>query len=250
MFIADNLKQLKHCFFSRRGGTSTGYFDSLNFAFTKGDTPDNIRANQKIALQKMDALNAHLILCEQVHSAKVVVATKETASQKADALVSTTPNVVIGVLTADCVPVLLADVKRGVIGAAHAGWKGALGGVIGNTVESMQSLGADPNNIHAAIGPCIAQSSYEVGAEILESFTNAQSGSDRFFKPSQMQGHHMFDLSGFVHNCLQQSGVQNIENLKLDTYSNADLFFSCRRANHKDEPTFGCGLSAIMLPAC
>ncbi len=174
MFKAQNLSQLKHAFFSRRGGVSTGYFDSLNFAFTKGDNSENIKENQKTALEKLAIPNIPLILCEQVHSTKVVTIKEPiTYIHKADAIVTQNPYIAIGILSADCVPILLADYTTRIIGVTHAGWRGAKAGIISNTINTMIGLGATLENIQAAIGPCIAQKSYEVGPEIFQTFTEA-----------------------------------------------------------------------------
>ena len=144
-------------------------------------------------------------------------------------------------------PILLADYTTRIIGVTHAGWRGAKAGIISNTINTMIGLGATLENIQAAIGPCIAQKSYEVGPEIFQTFTEAYPKSSRLFIPSQRQGHYLFDLPGFVQRCLNDAGINNIESLNLDTYANPDLFFSCRRANHKQEPNYGCSLSAITL---
>lgn len=186
---------------------------------------------------------APLILAKQVHSAKVATVTApwEGAPPEVDALVTATRGILIGVVTADCCPVLLADRSAGIVGAAHAGWRGALDGVIGNTVDAMEMIGAERTRIAAAIGPTIAQESYEVDTAMRERFP---AESHRFFHPGA-QSHWQFDLPGFVRWRLEEAGVAAIEGLAEDTYAQPDLFFSYRRATHRGEPTGGRQTSVI-----
>ncbi|MCI5049498.1 MAG: peptidoglycan editing factor PgeF [Rickettsiales bacterium] len=235
-----------HGFFTRAGGVSEGIYASLNCGSGSDDNPEHVKENQQ---RIVSALGGEaLCRCYQVHSA--VVETVEApwdALPKADAMVTNKPNIVLGILTADCAPVLFADHKAGVVGAAHAGWKGAIGGVLENTITAMEALGAKRESIAAAIGPCIAQGSYEVGAEFYAQFVEQSSLYGTFFKESEKADHFLFDLEGFVGHRLAQSGLQNVDALGIDTYSDEQRFFSYRRKTHRDEPDYGRQLSAIML---
>jgi YfiH family protein len=186
----------------------------------------------------------------QVHSADVVAATApwpDDARPRADALVSDWPGLALGVVTADCAPVLLADEAAGIVAAAHAGWRGAFTGILGATVAAMEKLGADRSRIAAAVGPCIARKSYEVDEGFLCRFAEADSGNERFFTPGR-EGHHRFDLEAYVIARLAEADVTRVEALGLDTYADPDRFFSFRRATHAGEPTYGRQLSLIALP--
>ncbi|MBL0942433.1 MAG: peptidoglycan editing factor PgeF, partial [Alphaproteobacteria bacterium] len=164
-----------------------------------------------------------------------------------DGFVTNKPGIALGILTADCVPVLFADTQAQVIGAAHAGWRGAQAGILENTVKAMCSLGAERARIIAAIGPCIAQESYEVDAKFYQSFIDQYPVSQAFFMATPRKAYYLFDLPGFVKSCLKQAGIKTIESVNLNTYTNPDLFFSCRRAFHKKEPTFGNNISIIAM---
>lgn len=252
MFTSQKLKDIKHGFFSRRGGVSQGLFESLNFAFEKGDDADNVFKNRSIALEKLGLRQTPLLTLKQVHSADVKVVVEPWpfnvgAAPQADALVTDKPGIVLGILTADCAPVLLADPQARVIGALHAGWQGAKAGVIANTIKAMCSLGADQDKIIAAIGPCIAQESYEVGPEFHQAFIGQNSANGILFIPADRENHFLFDLQGVVKLCLAQAGVKTIDCLNLDTYATPGLFFSCRRAAHKREPIFGNNISVIAI---
>lgn len=191
---------------------------------------------------------SQLVTVKQVHSPDVVTVVEpwgNAAMPEADALVTSQPGLVLGIVTADCAPVLLADSQRGIIGAAHAGWRGAASGVIANTVQGMADLGASRSNIVAAIGPCIAQQSYEVDAAMKAEFS---AESARFFAPGK-PGHWQFDLPGFVASQLTLAGITQVDDLGLDTYANAKQFYSFRRSTHRDEPTGGRQISLIGLHA-
>lgn len=197
------------------------------------------------------ALGTRLVLLNQVHSERVVVAANpfpENARPEADGMVSTTPGLALGIVTADCAPVLFADKQAGVIGAAHAGWRGAFAGVLENTVHEMEALGAERANITAAIGPTIAQASYEVDTAFYERFLAQTNDNNRFFAPSA-PGHHLFDLPAYVTARLATCGIGHIENLAQDTYSQPGRFHSFRRATHRGEPTYGRQFSLIGLPS-
>lgn len=235
-------------FFTREGGVSTGIYAALNCGPGSGDTAEHVAENRRRAAAQFGVLPEQLLTLHQVHSAEAVVAEAAFAERpKADALVTKTPGLMLGILTADCAPVLFYDAAARVIGAAHAGWKGATSGILENTVRAMQQLGARPGKIHATIGPTIAQTSYEVGAEFIARFTPAEQA--RFFVPSATPEHHYFDLPGYVAARLQAVGLQHVTRLDMDTRSDPQQFFSYRRATLAKEPDYGRQLSAIMMTA-
>ncbi|RVQ66959.1 peptidoglycan editing factor PgeF [Croceicoccus ponticola] len=240
---------MPHGFLGRRGGVSTGEYAGLNVGTGSDDLPRAVEANRSIAA---DAVlpGADLATVYQVHSADVVRI--ETpfpldARPHADAMVTNRPGTLLGILTADCAPVLLADEQAGVIGAAHAGWRGAFAGVCGNTVAAMEKLGADRARIAAAIGPCIAQSSYEVDEGFYLRFLAEQDAFERFFKPGR-SGHHQFDLAAFVAASLVDAGVTRVEITGQDTYADDTRYFSYRRATQAGESGYGRQISLIGLP--
>ncbi len=238
------LADVPHGFLGRRGGVSIGDVAGLNVGLGAGDDPAAVAENRRRAVAAV-APDAQLVTVYQVHSAEVVTACApfpDDARPRADALVTATPGLVLGIVTADCAPVLLADAHAGVIGAAHAGWKGALSGVVEATVSAMRDLGA--RDIAAAVGPCIAQASYEVDVSFAEQFTR----QDFAFFAEGRAGHFHFDLEGYVASRLAIAGIERIERLGLDTYSAADRFFSYRRATHRHAPTYGRQFSLIALP--
>ena len=240
----------KHAFFTRNGGVTEGHVGSLNCGSKHiTDTIENIHENQKRAMEALGSSFEKLTLLKQIHSNIVHVVEDVVLPRnlEGDALVTRNPDMVIGILTADCVPVLFHDAEAQVIGAAHAGWKGALYGVVENTIAAMEKLGAARGSIHTAIGACIRQASYEVGAEYIERFVAEDRASKAFFAPSTKPSHAMLDLPGYVKMRLAKAGVGKISDIDKDTCSNPDLFFSCRRAFLKGETGFGNGLSAIRL---
>lgn len=240
---------IRHAFLTRQGGVSSGLFSSLNCGYGSGDDNANVRANRERAADAIDLGADDLATLYQVHSADVVEVSAPWSLEerpKADALVTRTPGLGLGILTADCVPVLFADPQAGVVGAAHAGWKGALSGVVEATVAAMERLGAARADISAAIGPCIRQASYEVGPELRQAFIDADEASAGFFTASKRDGHFMFDLAGFVSRALADAGVKG-EDVGIDTYADEERFFSYRRTTHKGEPDYGRGISLIRL---
>lgn len=240
---SDLLDGMPHGFMTRRGGVSIGAVASLNCGFGAEDERAAVIENRRRAAAAV-LPGATLVGVHQVHSPDVVTVREpwpDDARPKADALVTDRPGLLIGILTADCAPVLLADTAAGIVGAAHAGWRGAHGGVIANTVAAMVALGADPARIAAAVGPCIAQASYEVGADFRDQFAESDA---RFFAPGR-PGHWQFDLPGYVAHRLNAAGVETVEVLGRDTYAEPDAFFSFRRATHLGEPTYGRMLSLI-----
>jgi YfiH family protein len=244
------LEGVRHGFFTRHGGVGEGLYASLNCGFGAADAPAVVEANRACAMTSLGLPATALVTVHQIHSADVV--TVETPwprerNPKADALVTRQAGVCLGVLTADCVPVLFADPAAGVIGAAHAGWKGALGGVLAATVEAMCRLGAEVGRVRAAIGPAIQQASYEVGPEFPGRFAERDAANLRFFQRSARAGHFMFDLPGFVEHSLTVLGLETVGNVRLDTCADEQRFFSYRRATLRSEPDYGRMLSAIAL---
>lgn len=251
---ATNLSELddiRHAFFTRKGGVSGGIYGSLNVGFGSKDHTENVAENRRRAMASINRDAAALHTVFQVHGRAVIHVRNDDwdpkAAPDADAMVTNEPGHVLGIMTADCVPVLFADADAGVIGAAHSGWKGTLVGVLTATIDAMENLGASRRNTHAAIGPAIAQASYEVGPEFPAPFFEVDTENARFFRPSVNEGRHMFDLTGCVLNILKKADVGSIEHLDLDTYADSERFFSYRRATHRREPDYGRGLSIISL---
>jgi len=241
------LAGVPHGFAGRRGGVSTGAFASLNTGIGSGEDARVIATNRARA---DDAVlpGAALVGVYQVHGRACIPVTTpwaDDARPHADALVTDRPGILLGILTADCVPVLLADVAAGIVGAAHAGWKGALAGVTDATVEAMVALGAERAAITAAIGPCIARASYEVDAPLMEAVCGDDPANERFFTPGVRAARWQFDLEAYVAARLAGAGVTRVEMLGLDTYARPQDFFSFRRATHRGEPAYGRQLSMI-----
>ncbi len=248
MIRARALDGVAHSFLGRRGGVSTGAMASLDMG-RRGQPPTpELVENQRRAI---DAVlpGSMLVTLYQVHSAEAVIVTSpfdDDARPRADALVTDRPGLLLGILTADCVPVLFADTAAGIVGAAHAGWKGALGGVTDATIEEMVSLGAERDRIVAAIGPCIARASYEVDDGFAARFAEDDPANERFFSPGK-PGHQQFDLEAYVAHRIAHAGVATVEILGLDTYADPARFFSYRRATHLGEPDYGRQISLIGL---
>jgi hypothetical protein len=253
MITANVLKEcsgIRHGFMTRRGGVSTGIYDSLNCGYGSDDDARHVTENRTRTAARVDLPHEALATTYQIHSADVMeVETPwpRAARPKVDAMVTRRPGVALGISTADCAPILLADPAAGVIGAAHAGWKGAVTGVAEATVAAMIGLGAEAARIQAAIGPCIAQASYEVGPEFPRPFLEQDNANRRFFIPARRAGHFMFDLPGYVASRLAAAGIVSIENVARDTCAEADLFFSYRRKTLRGEPDYGRSLSIIAL---
>ena len=243
------LEGIPHGFLGRRGGVSEGLCAGLNAGYGSGDDPELIAQNRRLALEAV-APGARLVTLYQVHSAQAVTVAEpwdDAGRPRADAMVTDRPGLALGILTADCTPVLLADRAAGVIGAAHAGWKGAFGGVIEATLAAMERLGARRQDVIAAVGPTIGRRSYEVDQGFFDRFTAADEDKDLFFTDGR-PGHYQFDIEGYVLARLAAAGVRRIEALGLDTYADADRFYSFRRATHRGEPDYGRQLSIIALP--
>jgi hypothetical protein len=250
---AENLKtkNIIHGFLGRVGGTSKGIYASLNCGPGSKDVPVDIQENRRRAVKTLRGdSRGVLVTCYQIHSNIAVMVDAPwsiTRSPKADAMVTDRRGIMLGILTADCAPVLLADHDAQIIGAAHAGWSGALGGIIESVVTAMTELGARRECISAAIGPCIGQMAYEVGPEFEKRFCSAVPSYSRFFKPSKQADHWQFALQNFVTEQLKTAKIGNIESLSPCTYSCESDFFSYRRATHRSEPDYGRQLSAITL---
>jgi YfiH family protein len=247
-----NAANIVHGFLGRAGGVSKGIYASLNCGTGSNDAPGDVAENRKRAITSLaEGRGATLVTCYQIHSANTLIVGKPWnagENPKADAMVTDRPGIMLGILTADCAPVLLADEKAGVIGAAHAGWNGALLGIIESVVAAMTELGARRENITAAIGPCISQAAYEVGPEFEARFRNHAEAYSRFFSPSSRAGYWQFGLGDFVAARLKQARVGAIAPLLACTYARESDFFSYRRATHRSEVDYGRQLSAIALP--
>ena len=240
---------VRHGFFTRQGGVSTGIYDSLNAGLGSTDDPAAVAENRRRIAAHMGGVPDDLAACYQIHSAiaRTAEAGWKGERPEGDATVTATPGVICGVLTADCAPILLADPDAGVVGAAHAGWKGALGGIVHSTVSAMQALGAQPRRIVAVVGPCIAQASYEVDMAFQDRFEHHDPGSGRFFILGTAPDKRQFDLPGFVLWRLEQAGVGEAAWTGHDTRVDEARFFSNRRAYLNGEPDFGRLMSAISL---
>jgi YfiH family protein len=247
---------IAHGFFGRKGGVSTGIYESLNCGPGSGDNRDAVIENRSRVCEALGV--ASLVNAGQIHGTNVVTVTKawpigatpeddKKFIPLGDALVTATPGIALGILTADCAPVLFADARARVIGAAHAGWRGAIGGVVRATIAAMEELGADRQKIAAAIGPCIAQENYEVGAEFREQFLAENSANAEYFTESDRADHFRFDLESYVAERLKAAGVKSIAKLSADTYARDDAFFSFRRNTHRREANYGRQISAIVL---
>lgn len=245
-----NIAHIRHGFFTRAGGVSQGVYATLNGGVGSNDAPGMVAENRARMAAALGVAPDHLITPYQIHSPEVVVADAPWSPEtrpRADAVVSRTPNLAIGVSTADCGPLLFADAQARVIGAAHAGWRGAFMGVIEATVAAMEKLGANRSRIAAALGPTISQRNYEVGPEFVERFATADAANTRYFAPAERDGHAMFDLNGYIAACVQRAGIVNFEDLGLCTYAEPDRFYSFRRATHLREPDYGRHINAIAL---
>lgn len=252
MIKADALDKpgIVHGFFTRQGGVSDGIYASRNVGLGSNDDRDKVLENRKRIANALGAEADRLATPYQIHSADVITLAEpfsENDDRKADALVTNQKGLAIGILTADCGPVLFADAEAGVVGAAHAGWKGAIGGVLQNTISAMEALGARRGRISAILGPTISQAAYEVGPEFHERFLDANSGHTRFFNASEKPDHYMFNLPAFIRLQLENAGVSVAGDVGLCTYSDEERFFSYRRTTHRKEPDYGRQISAIMI---
>lgn len=247
ILTSDSLAPLRHGFFTRRGGASSGVFSGLNCGTGSSDQSEIVMINRARVAEAMEVAPENLVTVHQVHSADVVHVTAPLPDRpRADAMVTATPGLALGVLTADCQPVLFADARAGVIGAAHAGWRGALDGVLEATVAAMEDLGAARDHITAVIGPSISQAAYEVGPEFIEDFIAEDPDNARFFANGR-DGRYQFDLPGFGLHRLRCAGVGQAEWTRHCTYEDAARFYSYRRATHAGEADYGRLVSTIRL---
>lgn len=243
------LPGVRHAFFTRQGGVSKGIYASLNIGRGSRDEAADVAENRRRVAAWFGRPAEALNTCYQIHSATAVVADGAWGDDRpeADGVVTATPGVICGALAADCAPVLIADAEARIVASAHAGWQGALGGVVGATVEAMVRLGADPGRMVAAVGPCIGPTSYEVGLEFLDRFEAARPDAAAFFSPAQTADKRMFDLPAFVLSRLAEAGVGSAEWIGRDTCAEPDWFFSNRRAFKLGEPDYGRLVSCILL---
>ena len=241
-------ESIKHGFFTRAGGVSEGIYKGLNVGLGSNDTIEHVMENRRRVAAWFDAGLSELASLHQCHSADVLLVDETYSGQrpKADAMVSKTPGMVLGVLAADCGPVLFADPRNHIIGAAHAGWKGAFDGVLEATIEAMIAIGSQRSQIVASLGPSISHRHYEVGPEFVARFVDRDPTYHRFFARSPKEGHSMFDLPRFTLERLTKAGV-TAENLDICTYPDEDRFFSYRRTTHRAEPDYGRQISAIQI---
>jgi len=240
---------LRHAFFTREGGVSGGVYAGLNGGIGSHDDPADVGENRRRMAAQLGVTPENFLSVHQTHSPDAIVATGPwpgPARPKADAIVTRSEGLALGVTAADCGPILLADAKARVIGAAHAGWKGALTGILESTIDAMEKLGAQRSSMVAAIGPLIRQPSYEVGGEFVERFIGADAENAVFFLPGERSGHAMFDLAGYIRRRLENAGVLMIDDLGLDTYSD-ERFYSYRRSVHRNEADYGRHVHAIAL---
>lgn len=247
--LLSRLPGVHHAFFTSEGGVSDGIYESLNGGLGSNDDPVRVTENRRRMAETLKVAPAHFLTAYQVHSPDVAVVIEPWPPEMrphVDALVTNTVGIALGVTTADCGPLLFADPHARVIGTAHAGWKGAFGGVIEATIEAMEKLGATRSDMTVAIGPLIRQPSYEVGAEFIDRFIEADKNNDRYFIPSSRDGHAMFDLAGYVRTRLESVGVSAIDDVGLDTYADP-RFFSYRRSVHRSEPDYGRNIHALVL---
>jgi YfiH family protein len=244
-----DLPGIRHAFFTRAGGVSTGIYESLNVGRGSGDDPADVTENRRRAAAHFGLPAQALSTAYQIHSSTALIADRPWGDERpqGDAVVALTPGVLCGALAADCAPILLADPDARIVAAVHAGWKGALGGVAEAAVGAMRGLGAEPGRIVAVVGPCIGPRSYEVGLEFLAAFEAADPDHGRFFAPGAAADRPMFDLPAFVLSRLRAAGVQTCEWIGCDTCAEEDRFYSNRRAFRRGEPDFGRLLSAIVL---
>jgi hypothetical protein len=244
------LSGLRHGFFGRQGGVSHGIFASLNCGYGSGDQPELVRENRTRVGRHLGVGHDQMLSVFQIHSPEAVIVTEAWAREaqpKADAMATSAPGIALSILTADCAPVLFADAESKVVGAAHAGWKGALTGVLEGAVGAMERLGARRERIVATVGPCISLPSYEVGEEFRARFIEADAGNAKYFGSGQRAAHWQFDLPGYVRSRLSAMGLKAVNAINRCTYADADDYFSFRRTTHRGESDYGRNLSAIVL---
>jgi YfiH family protein len=248
--LLSSVPGIRHAFFTRAGGVSSGIYAGLNGGLGSQDEPQKVHENRRRMAATLDVAPEKLLTLHQIHSPDVIVATEPwptTVRPKGDAMVTKIPGIALGVTAADCGPVLMVDPKARVIGAAHAGWKGALGGVVEATIDAMEGQGASRDNIIVGLGPMLRQRNYEVGMEFVARFEEADADNVRFFASASRNGHAMFDLPGYLQARLSAAGVLMVDDIDLCTYADEDSFYSYRRATHRKEPDYGRHVHAIVL---
>ena len=252
MFFSKKLKKfenIKHCFFSRKNGFSKGHYSSLNCGLGSGDKKENVLKNLNLVSKKIGYKDEVLITLNQIHSNKVVYFENESSIKNklpGDAIVTKIKNVAIGILTADCAPILLYDHSKKIIGCIHSGWKGALNGVIKNTVKKFKELNSNIDNLIAVVGPCIGKESYEVKIDFYERFVSQNLEHKEFFKKISDE-RYIFDLRGFINNEISNSNIKNIENIEKDTFAEEEFFYSYRRSRLNKEQDYGRCISVILM---
>ena len=243
------MENIKHCFFSRKNGFSKGHFLSLNCGLGSGDKKENVLKNLSLVSNKIGCKDEVLITLNQIHSNKVIYFENKGSiinKLSGDAIVTKIKNVAIGILSADCAPILLYDHSKKIIGCIHSGWKGALNGVIRNTVKKFKELDSNIDNLTAVVGPCIGKESYEVKIDFYERFVGQNLKYEEFFKKIADEK-YIFDLRGFINNKISDSNIKNIENIKMDTFSEKDFFYSYRRTCVNKEKDYGRCISVILM---
>ena len=252
MFFSKKLKKfgnLKHCFFSRKNGVSKGYYESLNCGLGSGDKKENVSKNLGLVAKKITCSKESLITLNQKHTNQVIHFDSDRSVRNkltGDAIVSEVKNIGIGILTADCAPIFFYDYKKKIIGCAHAGWRGALNGVIRNTVKKFAELNSNIDNLIAVVGPCIGKESYEVKIDFYEKFIGQNLKYEEFFKKIADEK-YIFDLRGFINNEISDSNIKNIENIEMDTFSKKEFFYSYRRSCLNKEQDYGRCISVILM---
>ena len=252
MFFSEKLKNfenVKHCFFSRRNGVSKGYYQSLNCGLGSADKKENVLKNLELVAKKITCNKESLITLNQKHTNQVIhfdnfKSVKNKLS--GDAIVSEVKNIGIGILTADCAPILFYDYKKKIIGCAHAGWKGALNGIIRNTVKKFNELNSNNNDLIAVVGPCIGKKSYEVKTDFFEKFISQDKDNKIFFDRTSSDK-YVFDLRGFINKELSNLNIKNIDNIEMDTFSKREFFYSYRRSSLNKEQDYGRCISVILM---
>ena len=241
---------IRHGFFTRRGGVSGGLYASLNGGLGSSDHPARVKRNRALMAEELGVMPTHLVSLHQFHSAGVVrvdAPWPDDARPKADGMATSEPDIALAIATADCGPVLFADHHAGVIGAAHAGWKGALTGVLDATIHVMEELGAERTAIVAVLGPTIGRNNYEVGSEFVARFVEDDPLNLHFFKAGARAGHSLFDLPSYIRSRLESAGIGEVASLDVDTYADEERCFSYRRATHRGEADYGRLISAISM---
>jgi len=252
MFFSKKLKEFKninHCFFSRKNGCSEGYYDSLNCGLGSSDSKENVIKNLEIVSQKIGCKNESLITLNQIHSNKVIYFEDKNSLQNkltGDAIITKVKNIGVGILTADCAPILLYDPKKNIIGCIHSGWKGALNGIIKNTFKKLNEINSKNSDLTVVIGPCIKKENYKVKIDFYNKFVNQDLKNKIFFEKFDNES-YIFDLRGFVNNEIESFNVKNIENIDMDTYSEEQNFFSYRRSKIRKEKDYGRCISVILM---